>query len=686
MTTVNFTITDSNSAPIDGALIDISLPSAGINLLTEELVLPTSVKATTNAQGVASVDLPPINTVAYIAVVFDANKNRKGVYEFFVPKNPKNPGDVGYNPNYSVNVADLVLLPKPSGVTYDSAAIAAITNDRILAQQASDDAQNYASPRYKVSAIPFVNVATVQTAFLTEDHNNGFIFVDEDLGSIQVPDDATLDFAIGSNFLFVKGATYPQINVSFVPKNGSVTVEALAITGTKLQYATDVISLVKVAANEWKLFNLSEGASGTAATSFIGVYQQFDDVDLQITALENFRDYMNTQLVSLQTNVNFKTLSISAIDNAIASITSVLANLNATIDQKITEAVPGLGDISASVTAAQLAATNAAASLASAVNSENASSASAIASNISEINAGISEGVIVGLVSGSDYVAANLIELKSFDINFITSCMLEGVTSPGVGQKRYYYSAASMVVSDDIYVVRPNSIVNDTFAGRWLHLPVANDQLIDNTIGINKLVDITGQTFLGRADGAGTGAVTVLSQAQARTSLGLGSNAYDTGYPVQPIGYARIFSGSFPQTFNGIHLPTIFLTTGYIYSVYKVVAESCAITGQQALAIRFTWDSGTSWTSPITLTPGGSPSTANWIDVLSYELSGMNYQRVDGIGYRPGVSGYCSGSGLAPRVQRVDNHVNSTGKPTGFAIRTSVDFSAANCTVYGLAY
>lgn len=542
MTIVNFSITNPDGSPVSNALIDIQLPQAGVNALDENLIIPTAIKETTNSQGKLSVELAPITTVAYKAVIYDENKNRKGIYEFFVPES-ENP----------VDISDLVLLPKPSGVNYDAAAIADITNERILAQQAAEAATLLNNPRYKISNLPFENIGGNFFGFLNFDQANGFIIVDEDKGTVIIPDNEEVPYPIGTALVFIKGKIYPEIDISFQGENANVIVDSLSITGTKLQFATDQVNLVKVAENEWKIFNLSEGgATGSTEQDFIEIYQRFDNVDDQISALEGWRTAFNTRLNVLELTTSQNTAAIAAINSTLSSITSVIAKINSTIDQKITEAVPGLGDISASVDAAAASASAAADSADSAADSSNSAFSSATDAEISRINALNSETVINSIIGGAGFVVPNLTALKALDINEpIESAFLEGVNAPNdpIGSpKRYFYSAASVAVDDGVYVVVPTSIETSpayianplTAPGRWLHLPVANDQFNDNTFNggkvltgslpISKLEDVSQRSFLGRQSGVGTGAVQVMSQAEARNNLGLGSNAYDNGY------------------------------------------------------------------------------------------------------------------------------------------------------------
>lgn len=342
MTTVNFSVKGADTAPVVGALIDITLTQAGVDAIGESVILPTSVQGKTDVNGNYSVDLAPVSTAPYIAVVLDNNGRRKGVYDFYVPDS-----------ELPVDVDDLVLFPKPSGVTYDAAAIAAIANNRVLAQQAADSILNHTTPRYKVKDLVFLDEGGTQTARLTAEENNGFLQVVEPVGQILVPVETTTNFAIGSAFLFVNSTpSKAAIDIDFIVEDPAVTLDALSVNVLKLQNVSDIIVLVKTAANTWKILNLSSGG-GSYDSSILALSQTITSIQDDISTLQGWRLAFDTQLNNQSTSISNHTLAISQINSAIAGLNSALAVINLTIDERISAAIPTLGDIQAYVDAAE---------------------------------------------------------------------------------------------------------------------------------------------------------------------------------------------------------------------------------------------------------------------------------------------------------------------------------------------
>lgn len=398
MTTVRIKVTTPTGTPVAKAQVDITLTEPGIDYLGEGLVLPTTTKGLTDAYGLFITELAAVDTAPYIAVIYDPKTNRKGVYEFFVPENEE-----------IVDIADLALLPKPSGVSYDSASISQITSDRIRAEQAAEKALNATSPRYNVFNLPFIDIGGSQQATLSLEQSNGFVIVDEELGTIIVPEDnlenPAQNFDIGTAIIFIKGKVFGEIDVTFQPINTNVRLESLTIGANKLRTKSDVISLVKVADNTWKIYNIGGSGSGTSQgsvdTIFADIAQNTDD----IAQLESWRTAFNSQLNVLTSDVNANVNSIALINSSISALVPLVTNINAVIDEKVTAAIPDLGDISAYVNAAQSAQISASASADAAFGSEQSSSVSAdaaatsasaandsaIAANDSAVAASVSE-------------------------------------------------------------------------------------------------------------------------------------------------------------------------------------------------------------------------------------------------------------------------------------------------------
>ena len=476
MTTVNFSVKTPTGTPVENAQVDITLPEPGVDYLGSGLVLPTTTKGKTDANGLFTANLAPIDTVPYSVVIYDPRTNRKGVYDLFVPESE----DI-------VNADDLVLLPKPSGVSYDSASIARITADRIRAEAAAEKAENANSPRYKIYNLPFSNIAGTQTATMINTYANAFFIVDEDDGVVTVPDDATLDYDIGTAFVFIKGNTYPQIDIEFLPESGSVTVDSLAATNTKLQFPTDVIHLVKVAANSWKLFNVADGSGDGISAELQSIALQFDTVNDHLSALDGWRTAFNNDLNQLNTDSANNANSIATLNNAVASLNSTLATLNTTIDDKITAAVPGLGDISASVTAAGNSAATAAAAQTAAEAAQTAAETAETNAGVSEANAAASEAAAAAAVADAGIVVPNITDLKALNVASFESAFLEGTTNPNDGgQARYYYDSTSTATPDDVFVVKPDSVTLPA-AGRWLILSVKSNSFEDDALDDSRL-------------------------------------------------------------------------------------------------------------------------------------------------------------------------------------------------------
>lgn len=493
MTTVNFSVKTPTGNPVEGAQIDITLPDAGVDFLGEDLILPTSTKGKTDASGQLQVELAPITTIAYQLVIYDPKSNRKVVEEFFVPDLPG-----------IVEISDLVLTPKPSGVSYDSASIAKITNDRILAQQAAQDAIDGNAPRYNVFNLPFVNNGGNQEASLILDYRNGFLIVDEDDGTVIVPEDdlgnPDLNLAIGTAIIFIKGLVHSQVDVTFEGETGSVTIDSLAAGGTKLQYATDVISLVKIDINSWKIFNLSEGALGSVNDDFNTVYAKFGEIDDAIATLEGWRLAFNSQLNVLNDDINNNVTAIANINNSISSLTSIVTGLTQTIEDTVNDALPGLPDLTSFVNSAQNSAFAAAASEANSATSETNAGISEINAGNSAASAALSEANVIVALQNSSIAVPTRAALKALDVILFQSAYLEGFTGSGDGNHNYYiYNAALVATSDDIAIVRPDSVANDTLPGRWVYLQIGTAQLATDTVTTDKIGD---SQLFGTATGA----------------------------------------------------------------------------------------------------------------------------------------------------------------------------------------
>jgi hypothetical protein len=518
-TKISFTITDANGNPEEGALIDIQLPEAGINTLDDTAILSTSVKVKTNSLGKVDnefgyIELEPVVGIEYVAVITGANKKRKGIYRFIVP-----PSESTDPP---INFPDLVLSPPPSGISYDAAAIADITNERILAQQAAESVNISSKPKYKPLDLRFINSAGNYIFNLAPGNESAFFIVREDSlptstqATVIVPDDSTINFEIGTSFVFIKDNTlFQTVDVSFGGASEDVFIEALDAGGTKLQARTDVITLIKVDDNTWKVFNLAagNGDGGTGQSNLFAVVTQLGTLEARVSNLAGALAAHGEMLNDLQLRTSDNDSSIAYLNNAVASITSVLATLNATIDRKITEAVPGLGDIQNFVDDAETSANTAITNAGIAAGASDSAGQSALTATQKLDAIEIIEDNIEAVLGASNIIAKNLVDLKLLPYTEIQSAFLEGVNAPNDPEctsKRYWYDPTSLEASDDVYVIRsdfipaptiadpaPVGTPDDTYPGRWLHLPLCNDQFEDGSISAAKLQ--TG-TVIGRAN------------------------------------------------------------------------------------------------------------------------------------------------------------------------------------------
>lgn len=351
MTTVNFSVKGADGVPIHRALIDITLTESGIEYLGEGIVLPTSVQASTDISGSCSVELAPVNTAPYVAVILDNEGKRKGVHTFYVPESES-----------SVDVHDLIIYPKPSNINYDAAAIAAIIDAKVRAEAAAEMLENFSIPRYQVSDLNFTLVSSTQTAHLSLDNNNGLLLVTESEGEVIVPHSDTTNFEIGSALLFIN-STSPEevIDISFVAENSNVNIETIGLSPTlKLENPSDIIVLIKVADNDWKIANLTAGESGNVDGALLSINQSINNIILSIATLNSWRSAFNTQLNNQSTSIIAHTLNLADVNSSIASLTEALTTINSTIETRINEAIPGLGDLTGYVADAEDAAASAA--------------------------------------------------------------------------------------------------------------------------------------------------------------------------------------------------------------------------------------------------------------------------------------------------------------------------------------
>jgi hypothetical protein len=518
-TKIIFTVTDASGNPEEGATVDIQLPEAGINTLDDSATLTTSVKFKTNRFGKVDnefgyIELEPVIGVEYVAVITGANKKRKGIYKFIVP--PSEPTD---DP---IKWTDLVLSPPPSGISYDAAAIADITNERILAQQAAESVNITDKPKYKPLDLRFINAGGNYIFNLAPGSESAFFTVKEDslpttaLGSVIVPEDSVINFDVGTSFVFIKdNELYQTVDISFGGATENVKIDALDAGGTKLQSRTDVITLIKVDDNTWKVFNLAAGGDGdgTGQANLFAVYTQLGTLESRVSILAGAQAGYVEALNDLQARTSDNDSSIAYLNNAVASITSVLATLNATIDRKITEAVPGLGDIQTYVDEAEEQANISITNAGIAANASTSAGQSALTATQKLDAIEIIEDNIEEVLGASNIIAKNLADLKLLPYTEIQSAFLEGVNAPNDPEctsKRYWYDPESLEPSDDEYVIRsdfipaptiedpaPVGTPDDTYPGRWLHLPLCNDQFLDGSISAAKLQ--TG-TVVGRAN------------------------------------------------------------------------------------------------------------------------------------------------------------------------------------------
>jgi hypothetical protein len=305
-TLVNFNIKNATGDPVANAQIDITLTEPGVEYLSGDLTIPTTTKGTTDSEGFFQAELGAVDTAPYIAVVYDPKSNRKGVYEFFVREN-ENP----------VDVADLVLLPKPSGISYDSASIAQITSDRVRAEQAADRAEAGRLARYTEVKIPsFTSIDGVNSYVLKLTDSNGFLRVSTLEGTIVIPDEG-VPFEIGTGIVFVNNYEPPQnINITFASQTEGVVVRTLGSQEIKLSTRSDFIVLVKVAPNLWTIANLAAGSAGLEG---LPDYEtRFINIEADISGLQGWREAFRNELDDVIDSTAENTNAIAAINNSIA--------------------------------------------------------------------------------------------------------------------------------------------------------------------------------------------------------------------------------------------------------------------------------------------------------------------------------------------------------------------------------
>lgn len=373
-TVVNFNVKGADAQPIPNAIYDITLTESGVDFLGESLILPTSLNGTADTNGEFQVELAPVSTAPYVIVILDSDGRRKGVFEFIVPDSAS-----------PVNADDLTIFPKPSNVNYDAIALAAIVDSRVRAEQAAEMLEEYNSPRYQVRNLTFADVSGTQTASLSLDDNGGYIQVTETEGQVIVPLDTTMDFPIGSALVFVNN-TDPKvvIDVEFNPETAGVTVDFVGLAEIKLTATSDMVALVKVAANSWKVLN-NAGAGGSYDTAILALSQEITEIQDAITNLEGWRAAYDTQLNAQSSTISSHTLSLAQVNSALASLNAALADMNSSINARINAAIPGLGDLTSYVTDAENAKIAAEAAVVT-------TDANVIAAGISAAAAVISEG------------------------------------------------------------------------------------------------------------------------------------------------------------------------------------------------------------------------------------------------------------------------------------------------------
>jgi hypothetical protein len=592
MTKVAFNVVDANGNPEEGALIDIQLPEAGISEAGS--VLPTSLKIKTNAEGKVDnsdgfVELEPVATVPYVVVITGANKKSKGIYKFIVPDlaalDPPQPDKV-------LKAEELFYLPPPSGESYDAAAIADITNERILAQ-----AGRIGTP-YTPIDTEFRNSGGVYTYTPLAGQANGFFIIDESTlspatkeGTVLIPADDTTYFDDGTSFLFIRdNLTYSAspLNISFGGATQSVRVDPLGIVPVKLESASDVIQLIKVADNTWKIFNLTQGGGGEGGTggfdaitqgTFNVVFGSINDIEGRIsqilTAQTQYIDHLNV----IEQRMSDNDAATSALNNAVASITTILAGLNATIDRKITEAVPGLGDLTAFVEASELARDIAIDNAVAAGNASESATQSAIDATNAKDAAQASETAITTALGNSNIISNSLADLVLLPYPEIQSSFLEGIDSPSQPEgtaQRYWFDPTSTAQINDKFSVEStdqifvdaraagtvsnevlNTVILPTYflpggildpltpddPGRWIAMPIELEefQTINNgtdNSNYNRFLmtpNLAGEQLLAPATKAEVKQALAITAATAANGggdvAGLGTNAFDSTYP-----------------------------------------------------------------------------------------------------------------------------------------------------------
>jgi hypothetical protein len=767
MTKVAFNVVDANGNPEEGALIDIQLPEAGISEAGS--VLPTSLKIKTNAEGKVDnsdgfVELEPVATVPYVVVITGANKKSKGIYKFIVPDlaalDPPQPDKV-------LKAEELFYLPPPSGESYDAAAIADITNERILAQ-----AGRIGTP-YTPIDTEFRNSGGVYTYTPLAGQANGFFIIDESTlspatkeGTVLIPADDTTYFDDGTSFLFIRdNLTYSAspLNISFGGATQSVRVDPLGIVPVKLESASDVIQLIKVADNTWKIFNLTQGGGGEGGTggfdaitqgTFNVVFGSINDIEGRIsqilTAQTQYIDHLNV----IEQRMSDNDAATSALNNAVASITTILAGLNATIDRKITEAVPGLGDLTAFVEASELARDIAIDNAVAAGNASESATQSAIDATNAKDAAQASETAITTALGNSNIISNSLADLVLLPYPEIQSSFLEGIDSPSQPEgtaQRYWFDPTSTAQINDKFSVEStdqifvdaraagtvsnevlNTVILPTYEilgildpltpddpGRWLALPIEVEELakIDNgTDGTNynrflMTPDAEGDQPLQPVDRSAFKnalAITATNNANTTDVIGLGSNAFDTGYPAPPsVPYAwEILYSSDDIGSNVLHsLRDIFRTN---HNTYKIYYEDWRSNGTYFEP----WLQIVEANDQISATP--SPDAKNWRlleeggdrtpTVDYHELEFRNMYRVDRnaslnevswrVYYRSwmyarganNADTEIRGSGRNPADHKWENYIDFATRPTGFVLKSIYPNTQSNIyhiRVYG---
>ncbi|MCM2973791.1 hypothetical protein [Larsenimonas suaedae] len=131
-TNVTFQLITPDGKPFSNASVAIQLTGSGFASEKDGVVVPTSVDATTDENGHGSVDLYPVEQYDYVLTATDAESGVSIRHEFYVPDSDE-----------PVHLADLIMTPEPSNTSYDEAAIQKITQHKIDAQHARDDALNY---------------------------------------------------------------------------------------------------------------------------------------------------------------------------------------------------------------------------------------------------------------------------------------------------------------------------------------------------------------------------------------------------------------------------------------------------------------------------------------------------------------------------------------------------------------